>query len=112
MGLVECNKCGHIGHWKSKCSGGAPPHKQNGKTKHSKKSKKHHGKKGHTNTIKMEEFNGQYDKTDVHFVRPYPDMVSDPDEIMIDDIKSPRKTEAYTIVNLLAGCDGKTNASV
>ena len=38
-------------------------------------------------------------------------MVSDPDEIMIDDIIKPRKTEAYTFVHLPADCDGKTNAS-
>ena len=51
-------------------------------------------------------------KIDVHFVRPYPDMVSDPDEIMIDNIKRPRKKEAYTIVHLPADCDCKTNTSV
>ena len=31
---------------------------------------------------------------------------------MIDDIRRPRKTEAYTTVHLPAECDGKTNASV
>ena len=35
----ECNKCGHIGHWKSKCRGGAPPPKQNGKIQHQRKAK-------------------------------------------------------------------------
>ena len=60
----------------------------------------------------MEELDGQYDKIDMHFVRLYPNMVSDPDEIMIDDINRPRKTEAYTIVHLPADCDGKTNASI
>ena len=60
----------------------------------------------------MEEFNGQYDEIDVHFVWPYPDMASDPEEIMIDDIKRPRKTEAYTIVHFPADCQGKTNACV
>ena len=45
----------------------------------------------------MREFDGQYDEINIHFVGPYPDMVSDPDEIMIDDIKRPRKTEAYTL---------------
>ena len=39
-------------------------------------------------------------------------MASDPDEIMIDDIKRPRKTEAYTIPHLPADFDDKTNASV
>ena len=39
------------------------------------KGKKHHMKKGHTGIIEMEEFTGQYDQIDVHFVRPYPDMV-------------------------------------
>ena len=51
-------------------------------------------------------------KSDAHFIGPYPDMVNDPDEIMIDDIKRPRKTEEYTIVNLPADCDGETNASI
>ena len=49
----ECNKCGHIGHWKAKCKGGAPPHKQNGKNKHLKKGKKHHRNKGHTDITEM-----------------------------------------------------------
>ena len=110
-GLFECNNCGHIGHWKSKYRGGAPSHK-NGKTQHPKKGKKHHGKKGHNNIIELEEFNGQYDEIDVHFVGLYPDMASDPGEIMIDDIKRPRKTEAYIIVHLPADCEGKTNASL
>ena len=110
---LECNNCGHIGHWKSsKCRGGAPSHKQDGKTHHPKKGKKHHGKKGHTDIIEMEKFNGQYDEITVHFVGPYPDMASDPGEIMIDDIKRPRKTEACTIVHLPVDCEGKTNASV
>ena len=39
-------------------------------------------------------------------------MVSGPDEIMIDDINRPSKTEAYTNVHLPADCDGKTKASV
>ena len=60
----------------------------------------------------MEEFDGQYSDIDVQFVRPYPDMVSDPDKIMIDDIKRPRKTEAYTIVHLLADGDGRTKTNV
>ena len=47
--------------------------------------KKHHRKKGHTDIIKMEESDGQYDEIDVYFVGPYPDMASDPDEIMNDD---------------------------
>ena len=54
----------------------------------------HHGKKGHTDIIKMEEFNGQYDEINVHFIWPYPDMVSDPDELMINDTKRPRETKA------------------
>ena len=82
-----------------------------GKINTPKKAKKHHGKKGHTDIIEMEECDGQYDKIDVHFVGSYPNMVSDPDEIMIDDIKRPRRTEAYTILHLPADCDGKTNAS-
>ena len=77
-----------------------------------KEAKKHHGKEGHTDIIDMDEFNGQYDEIDVHFVGPYPDMASDPDEIMIDDIKRPRKTETYTIVHLPADCVGKNNSSV
>ena len=96
----------------TKCRGGAPPHKENGKNQYPQKGKKHHVKKEHTDIIEMKEFNGQYDEIDVHFVKPYPDMAHDPDEIMIADIKRPRKTEAYTIVHLLADCDGKTNASV
>ena len=60
----------------------------------------------------MEEFDGQYDKIDIHFVGPYLDMASDPEEIMIDDNKGPRKTEAYTIVHLLADCEPMTNATV
>ena len=39
-------------------------------------------------------------------------MASDPGEIMIDDIKGPRKTEACTIVHLPVDCESKTNASV
>ena len=58
----------------------------------------------------MDEFNGQYDESDVHFVGAYPDMASDPVEIIIDDIKRTRKTEAYTIVFLPGDCDGKINA--
>ena len=76
------------------------------------KDKKHHGKKGHTDIIEMEECDGQYDEIDVHFIGPYPDMVCDPDEIMIDDIKRPRKTEAYIIVHFPSDCGGKTNACV
>ena len=76
------------------------------------KGKKHHGKKGHTDIIKMKEFDGQYVEMDIHFVGPYPAIAADPDEIKIDDIKRPRKTEAYTTVHLPADCDGKTNASV
>ena len=72
----------------------------------------HHGKKGHTVIIEMEEFNCRCDEIDIHFVEPYPDMASDPDEIMIDDINRPRKTEAYTIVHLPADCNGKTSVSV
>ena len=60
----------------------------------------------------MDEFDGQYDKISVLFVGPYPDMASDPEEIMIDDIKRPGETEAYTIVHLPADFDGKTNVSV
>ena len=45
--------------------------------KNPKKGKMHHGKKGQTYIIKVEEFNGQYDKIDVHFVGPYPDIASD-----------------------------------
>ena len=29
-----CSTCGHIWHWKPKCSGGAPPQKQSGKRQH------------------------------------------------------------------------------
>ena len=39
-------------------------------------------------------------------------MASDLEEIMIDDIRRPRKAEAYTIVHLPADCEGKTNTSV
>ena len=60
----------------------------------------------------MEEFDGQYDEIDIHFVGPYSDVASDPDEIKIDDITRSRKTEVYTIMHLSADCDGKTNASV
>ena len=60
----------------------------------------------------MKELNGQYDEINVYFIGPFPDMVSDSDEIMIDNIKRPRITEAYTIVHLPADCDGKTNASI
>ena len=60
----------------------------------------------------MEEFDGQYNEIDKHYVRPYPAMAINPDEIKIDDINRPRKTEAYTIVHLPADCDGKTNVSV
>ena len=67
---------------------------------------------GHTDIIEMEEFNGQYDEINVHFVGAYPDMVSDLDEVMINDIKRPRKTEAYTIMHLPVYCDVKTNVSV
>ena len=81
-------------------------------TQHPKKGKKHHGKKGHTDIIGMEEFDGHYDEIDIHFVGPYPAMANDPDEIKMDDINRSRKTEAYTIVHLPADCNGKTNASV
>ena len=74
--------------------------------------KKYHGKEGHTNIIEIEEFDGQYDEVNIHFVRPYPVMASNPDEIMIDDVNRPRKTEACTIVHLPTDCDGKTNATV
>ena len=60
----------------------------------------------------MEESDCQYDENDVHLVRPCPDMASNPEEIMIDDFKRPRKTEVYTIVHLPADCEGNTNASV
>ena len=111
-GTLSATSSGHIGHWKSKCREGAHPHKQNGKTQHHPKGNKHHGKKGHTDIIVMEEFEGQYNEISACFVGSYPHIASDPDEIMIDDIKRPRKTEAYTIVHLPADCDGKTNASV
>ena len=93
-GALSAKSSGHIGHWMSKYREGAPPHKQNGKTQHTKRDKKHHGKKGHTDIIKMEEIDSQYDEFNIHFVGPYPDIASDPDEIMIDDINRLRKTDA------------------
>ena len=60
----------------------------------------------------MEEFDGQYNETNIHFVGSYPNMVSDTNEIMFNGIKRPRKTEAYTIEHLPGNCDGKTNASI
>ena len=89
-----------------------PPYKQNGKIQQPRKGKKHHGKDGHTDIIKMEESDGKYDEINVHFIGPDPAMASGPDEIKIDDINRARKTEAYTIVHLSADCDAKTNTSV
>ena len=95
----------------SQCAEELPlPRNRIGKNNNPKKTK-NHGKKRHIDLIEMDEFNGQYDDIDAHFVGPYPDIASDPEEIMIDDIKRPRKPEAYTIVHLPADFDGKTNAS-
>ena len=110
-----CNKCGHIRHCKLKCRGGAPPPKLSGKKQNPGKGKKKiQGKKGHTNLVDVDEYDGQYDEIDIHFINVKPDLsfTDDPDEIKMDDVAKPRKTEAYTIVHLPTSCEGKTNPSV
>ena len=110
-----CSKCGHIRHWKPKCRGGAPPQKQNGKKQHSRKGKrKTQGKKGCIDFIDVDEHCGQYDEIDIHFININPDLSfsDDPDEIKVDYVAKPRKTETYTIVHLPTSCEGKTDASI
>ena len=72
------------------------------------------GKKGHTDFIDVDEYDGQYDEIDIHFINVKPDLsfTDDPDEMKVDDVAKLRKTEAYTIGHLLISCEGKTNASI
>ena len=105
-----CSKGGHSGHWKPKCRGGAPPQKQSGKKQHPGNGKnKTQGKKGCTDFINVDEYDGQYDEIDIHFINFKLDLsfTDDPDEIKVDDAAKPRKTEAYTIVHLPTSCEGQ-----
>ena len=100
-----CNKCGHTGHWKAKCKGGAPPHRQSDKTKPTRRHRQQ-GKKGRTDLLDLDEYDSQYDEIDLHTVN------GNLDEIKVDDMIEPQKTEAYTIVHLPTSNNCKTNASV
>ena len=100
-----CNKCGHTGHWQVKCRGGAPPHRQSDKTKSTRRHRQQ-GKKGRTDLVDLDEYDNQYDEIDLHTVN------DDLEEIKVDDMVEPQKTEAYTIVHLPTSNNGKTNASV
>ena len=70
--------------------------------------------KGHTNFVDVDEYDSQYDEIDIHFINVDPDLIftDDPDEIIVDDVAKPRKTEPYTIVHLPTSCEGKTDASI
>ena len=100
-----CNKCGHTGHWQAKCRGGAPPCRQSDKSKPTRKHRQQ-GKKGRTNLVDVDDYDIQYDEIDLHIVN------DDCDEIKVDDLIAPWKTEAYTIVHLPTSNNGKTDASV
>ena len=100
-----CNKCGHTGHWQAKCRGGAPPCRQSDKTKPTRRHRQQ-GKKGRTNLVDLDEYDSQYDETDLHTVK------DNLNEIKVDDMVEPQKTEAYTIVHLPTSNNGKTDASV
>ena len=100
-----CNKCGHTGHWQAKCRAGAPPCSQSDKTKPTRRHRQQ-GKKGRTNLVDLNEYDSQYDEIDLHTVN------DNLDEIKVDDMVEPWKTEAYTIVCLPTSNNGKTDASV
>ena len=105
-----CNKCEHIGYWKPKCRGGAPPQKLSGKKQHPGKGKKKtQGKNGHTGLVDVDDYDGQYNEIDIHFINVKPDLSFTDDP---DDVAKSRKTEAYTIVHLPTSCEDKTDASV
>ena len=98
-----CNKCGHTGHWQAKCRGGAPPHRQSDKSKPTKRHRQQ-GKKGRTDLVDLDDYDSHYDEIELHN--------DDLDEIKLDDMVEPWKTEAYTIVHLPTSNNSKTNASV
>ena len=80
-------------HWQAKCRGGAHPCRQSDKTKSTRRHTQQ-GKKGRTDLVDLDEYDSQYDEIDLH-------TVSDNlDEIKVDDMVEPQKTEAYTIVHL------------
>ena len=90
---------------KQNARGGAPPHRQSDKTKPTKRHRQQ-GKKGRTDLVDLDEYDSQYDEINLHTVN------DDLDEIKVDDMVEPQKTEAYTIVHLPTSNNGKTNASV
>ena len=100
-----CNKCGHTGHWQAKCREGVPPCRQSDKTKPTRRHRQQ-GKKGRTNLVDLDEYDSQYDEIDLYTVN------DNLDEIKVDDMVEPQKTEAYTIVHLLTSNTSKTDASV
>ena len=100
-----CNKCGHTGHWHAKCRGGASPHRQSDKSKPTRRHRQQ-GKKGRTDLFDLNEYDSQYDEINLQTVN------DNLDEIKVDDMVEPWKTEAYTIVHLPTSNSSKTNASV
>ena len=64
------------------------------------------GRKVGQNLVDLDEYDSQYDEIDLHTVN------DNLDEIKVDDMVEPQKTEAYTIVHLPTSNNGKTNASV
>ena len=102
----DCGNCTKsTGYWQAKCRGGAPPCRQSDKTKSIRRHRQQ-GKKGRTDLVDLDEYDSQYDEIDLHTVN------DDLDEIKVDDMIEPQKTEAYTIVHLPTSNNGRTDASV
>ena len=82
-----------------------PPCRQSDKTKPTRRHRQQE-KKGRTDLVDLNEYDSQYDEIDLHTVN------DNLDEIKLDDMVEPQKTEAYTIVHLPTSNNGKTDASV
>ena len=102
------NMCGNC----TKHYGNCPPHKQNGKTQHQRKTKSTMRRRDILTSLRWKNSMANMMKSMYHFVVYYPDMASDPGKIMIDDIKRPRKNRSIYHCAPSSWWWGKTTASV
>ena len=94
-----------LGHWQAKCRGGAPPCRQSDKTKPTNRYRQQ-GKKGRTDLVDLDKYDSQYDEIDLHAGN------DNLDEIKVDNMVEPWKTDTYSIVHLPTSNNSKTDASV